>query len=293
MAFSRSLKHPLRHLIGWFSTLRLYNLLVLTFTLCTVRACFESPISNWWEVFLNRAFIGIFLASFFSVSAGHIINDFYDAETDLVNHPLYVKSKYWVSQKNKFQYYFLSNLCAVGSGIWVSWRIGLFFGGFIFLIWFYSHKIKKFPIPSLLVGALLPTIPMMAILLYFHYNNMLIWNYAILVYLLLLILGLLKNLINLRGDIYYRKNTIAIQHGIRKVNISIVIAASIIVVVGFLQLAFSQLPLGLYWFIISLIISCFLSPLLLMGVKSYFFKRTYFFVKLLILAGVYSIWWCR
>src|SRR5690606_31561941 len=72
-----------------------------------------------------------------------------------------------VSQKTKLYVYFGLNFFVVGLAMLVSWRVAVFYSVYIFLIWFYSHKLKKYPIIGNVTAALLAIFPFFGILLYY------------------------------------------------------------------------------------------------------------------------------
>ena len=88
-----------------------------------------------WRLFL------IVLASSLSIASGYIINNFYDAKKDLINRPKKVMIDRLVSQSTKLKVYFTVNFIVVFLVSFISWRAVLFFSGYIFLLWFYSHNV--------------------------------------------------------------------------------------------------------------------------------------------------------
>jgi len=79
------------------------------------------------------------------IASGYIINNFYDAEKDLINKPRKSMLDRLVSQRFKLTSYFVLNFFAVFAASYVSFRAVFFFSAYIFGIWFYSHKLKKMP----------------------------------------------------------------------------------------------------------------------------------------------------
>ena len=129
-----------------------------------------------------------------------------------------------VSQKTKLSVYFTLNFMAVLMAFIVSWRAFLFFSAYIFLIWFYSHKIKKYAVVGNLTAAFMAVLPFFAILLYF-YNKIsfeeienhrsqfvVISSHAMFLFLLLLIREMIKDLENLKGDLANNYQTIPILY---------------------------------------------------------------------------------
>jgi 4-hydroxybenzoate polyprenyltransferase len=162
-----------------------------------------------------------------TIASGYIINNFYDSQKDLINRPNKSMLDRLVSQKTKLSVYFTINFIVALMALFVSWRAFFFFSVYIFLIWFYSHKIKKQPIIGNLMSAFLAVLPFFAILLYYYnqipfeeienYSNQLavIFAHASFLFLLLLIREMIKDLENLKGDLANNYKTIPIVYGER------------------------------------------------------------------------------
>jgi 4-hydroxybenzoate polyprenyltransferase len=130
-----------------------------------------------------------------------------------------------VSQSTKLKVYFTLNFIVAIIASFISWRAFLFFSSYIFLIWFYSHKIKRYPLIGNLMAALMAVLPFFAILLY-YYNRlpiyeietyksqfMVIFAHATFLFLLLLIREMIKDLENIKGDLVNNYKTIPIIYG--------------------------------------------------------------------------------
>ena len=109
----------------------------------------------------------IVLISSFSIASGYIINNFYDSKKDLINRPNKSQLDRLVSQNTKLTVYFSLNLIAFLLSFFISFRAVLFFSSYIFLIWFYSHKLKKTPVIGNLTSATLTITPFFAIFMYY------------------------------------------------------------------------------------------------------------------------------
>ena len=86
----------------------------------------------------------IVLASATAIASGYIINNFYDSEKDLINRPNKSMLDRLVGRRTKLNFYFILNFLSLLSALFVSYKAALFFFLFIFGIWFYSHKLKKY-----------------------------------------------------------------------------------------------------------------------------------------------------
>ena len=117
---------------------------------------------------------------------------------DLINRPNKLFIDRIISQKTKLYLYFILNGLVLFLSFTISIRASLFFGGYMFLIWLYSHKIKKLPIIGNITSALLSVTPFFAILLYFKNYNLLIFVFGFYLFLILAIKELIKSIENIK-----------------------------------------------------------------------------------------------
>ena len=115
---------------------------------------------------LNLFFLVLATASV--VASGYIINNFYDSEKDLINRPHKTMLDRFVSQRTKLSVYFILNLAGIFFASYVSFRTVVFFSIYIFMIWFYSHRLKKLLFLGNLVASILTITPFFAIFVYGH-----------------------------------------------------------------------------------------------------------------------------
>ncbi|TDW49850.1 4-hydroxybenzoate polyprenyltransferase [Flavobacterium sp. 270] len=224
---SRKNKILAMKVISLFSVVRGYNIPIIVLAQYLSSIFILAPEKGALEILLDFKLFLIVFASALTIASGYIINNFYDSQKDLINRPNKSMLDRLVSQKTKLSVYFTSNFIAALMALFVSWRAFLFFSGYIFLVWFYSHKIKKYPIVGNLTAALLAVIPFFAILWYF-YNSVsfeeiedhmshfvVISAHAIFLFLLLLIREMIKDLENLKGDLANDYRTIPILYNER------------------------------------------------------------------------------
>ena len=129
-----------------------------------------------------------------TIASGYIINSFYDSKKDLINRPNKSILDRLISQKTKLSVYFTLNFAVAFLAIFISWRAFLYFSVYIFLIWFYSHKVKKFVIIGNLMATLMAILPFFALLLYYKNFYEVIICHATFLFLLLLIREMIKDL---------------------------------------------------------------------------------------------------
>src|SRR5690606_18173256 len=164
---SRKNKLLLLKIISLFSVVRGYNVAVIAVAQYLAAIFILAPKSiPALSIILDfRVFI-LVLASSLSIASGYIINNFYDSQKDLINRPNKSMLDRLVSQKTKLYVYFTVNFFVALISVFLSWRVLLFFSAYIFLIWFYSHKLKKYAIIGNITAALLAILPFFAIMIY-------------------------------------------------------------------------------------------------------------------------------
>jgi 4-hydroxybenzoate polyprenyltransferase len=146
-----------------FSVVRGYNIPIVVIAQYLSAIFILSPEKRALSILLDFQLFIIVLASALTIASGYIINNFYDSRKDLINRPNKSQLDRLVSQKTKLYTYFGINFLVFFIAFFVSLRAVLFFSVYIFLIWFYSHKLKKYPIIGNLTATLLA--------MNYHINN--------------------------------------------------------------------------------------------------------------------------
>lgn len=270
---SRKNKLFLKKILSLFSVVRGYNIPVIALAQYLAAIFILSPQDMpALKVILDGNLFLLVLASTVAIASGYIINNFYDSEKDLINRPRKSMLDRLVSQKTKLYVYFTLNFVSAALGWLVSWRVALFYSAYIFAIWLYSHKLKKYPIVGNLSACLLAVAPFFGILLYFakvepyvyfRANQIeIIFCHAVFLFLLLLIREMTKDLENLRGDLANDYQTIAVRYGeqVSKIAITALSLLTIIPVyflidwfdVGYMDLYFYLCLIFLLFFVLFL-----------------------------------------
>lgn len=286
---SRPHKLFVMKLIGLFSVIRGYNIPIIVlaqyFSAIFILAPEKRPLSILFDFDL---FIIVF-ASSLTIASGYIINNFYDSKKDLINRPNKTKLDFLVSQKTKLNFYFILNFIVVFLAIIVSWRAFLYFSVYIFLIWYYSHRIKKYPVIGNLTAAFLAILPFFAILLYYKNLYEVILGHATFLFLLLLIREMIKDLENIKGDLANDYKTIPIIYGetISKKIITFLTISTIVPVYVLIEI-FDVGYMDIYFYSCLIILIFFLLQLWKSNTKEQFVKL-HNILKFLIVAGVFCI----
>jgi 4-hydroxybenzoate polyprenyltransferase len=222
---SRQNKLFILKMISLFSVVRGYNIPIIALAQYLSAIFILAPEKRALSIILDFQLFIIVLASSLTIASGYIINSFYDSKKDLINRPNKSQLDRLVSQNTKLKVYFSLNFFVALIAFFVSFRAVLFFSVYIFLIWFYSHKIKKYTLIGNLMAAFLAVLPFFGILLYFYLkmplyeieNNSaklsVILSHASFLFLLILVREMIKDLENLKGDLANDYKTIPIIYG--------------------------------------------------------------------------------
>ena len=272
-----------------FSVVRGYNIPIIALAQYLSAIFIMAPEKRALSVLLDFNLFIIVIASGLTIASGYIINSFYDSKKDLINRPNKSKLDRLVSQKTKLQVYFTVNFVVALLAFLVSFRAVLFFSVYIFLIWFYSHKLKKHPIIGNLTASLLAVLPFFAILLYYKNLYPQIFAHATFLFLLLLIREIIKDLENLKGDIANDYQTIPVKFGevFAKKTITLLTVITILPVY-FLVEIYDVGYMDIYFYV-SLIILIFFLVYLWKSDSKPDYLRLHNILKFLVVSGVFCI----
>lgn len=298
---SRQHKLLVMKIVSLFSVVRGYNIPIIVLAQYLSAIFILAPEIRALDILLDFYLFLIVFASAITIASGYIINNFYDSQKDLINRPNKSMLDRLVSQKTKLNVYFSLNFLAVLMASIVSWRAFLFFSAYIFMIWFYSHKIKKYPIIGNLMSALLAVTPFFAILLYFYNkisfeeieNHMshfvVISAHAVFLFLLLLIREMIKDLENLKGDLVNDYRTIPVLYG-EKISKQVITALTVLTIVPVYVLVniHDVGYMDIYFYVCFGVLLFFLIYLWQSNSKEQFL-RLHNVLKFLIVSGVFCI----
>src|SRR5699024_4894981 len=110
---SRKYKLLLLKLASLFSVVRGYNIVVIILAQYLTSIYIFAPHKAVSDVLFDIHLLLIVLASALSIASGYIINNFYDAEKDLINRPTKTILDNYISQNSKLAAYFTLNFLAV------------------------------------------------------------------------------------------------------------------------------------------------------------------------------------
>lgn len=290
MSKRRITKIALLKLLSLFSVIRGYNVLVITLAQYLASVFILAPDTySIKDVLLDENLFMIVTAGALAIAGGYIINNFYDAEKDVINKPLKTKIDRLMRQNTQLVVYFVLNLLAVIAASYVSFRAVLFFSLYIFWLWFYSHRLKKLLLVGNMVSATLSIIPFFAVFVYYGNYQEVIFVHASFLFLLILLRDFVKDLENLTGDLLNNYNTIPVKFGEKSSKYLITLTVLLTLIPGcFLIFKFDIGKMEYYFYFASVLLLLFL--VLLWRVKD---KSGYLLLhnilKFIIVTGVFSI----
>lgn len=280
---------PFEKFIGLFSVVRGYNIMIICIAqyLTAIFILSRQPLR---QVLLDPCLFAIVLAGALAVAGGYIINAFYDQEKDLINKPTRTLMERMVGQHTKLSLYFILNFLSVIVASYVSFRAVLFFSIYIFMMWFYSHRIKKIVLVGNIVSGILSIIPFFAIFVYYHNFQKIIFVHAAFLYYLLLAKDFVKDLQNIKGDFALGYHTIATDYGERSSKQLITVLIGLTLVCIYFLTAFPDTGSMKYYFILTAIILLggFL-PILWKGRTQIHYAFLRNLLKVIIVVGVFCI----
>lgn len=286
---SRNSKLLLTKIFSFFSVVRGYNVFVIALAQYLSAIYILAPERRALDIILDWRLFILVIASTFAIASGYIINNFYDAKKDIINRPKKSYLDRLVSQKTQLQVYFTLNFFSALLGFIISWRAALFFSVYIFIIWFYSHKLKKILLVGNITASLLAVLPFFGILMYFKNFYHVIFAHAIFLFLIILIREMIKDLENIEGDLSNNYQTIPVNYGenFSKKIISLLLIFTI-VPVYFLINVYDVGYMDIYFYISYILLLIFVLKLWKSEGKVDYIKL-HFLLKIILLAGVICI----
>ena len=286
---SRKSKLLIMKIVSLFSVIRGYNIPIIVLAQYLSAIFILAPEKRAMNVILDFNLFLIVLASALTIASGYIINSFYDSKKDLINRPNKSILDRLISQQTKLRVYFTLNFVVAFLSFLISFRAFLFFSVYIFLIWFYSHKVKKFVVIGNLMATFMAVLPFFAILLYYKNFYEVILAHAAFLFLLLLIREMIKDLENIKGDLANDYQTIPILYG-ETISKKIITFLSVLTVIP-VYILIEKFDVGymdMYFYSCLIVLIFFLLYLWKSTTKEQFLLL-HNVLKFLIVAGVFCI----
>lgn len=164
---------------------------------------------------------GIIFCAILSISAGGIINQFYDKEKDSVTRPFRTKVQSFLKQKYFLYAYILLNSISLLIAGFISIRVLVFYLFYQFMIWFYSHKLSKILVLNNLIFVSLSLYPFFGMLIYYQTFSVNLFLMAAFLFLILLVVDIMKDTITKHADAIFGYQTL--PNSLSKVQVNILV----------------------------------------------------------------------
>ncbi|MFO7852115.1 MAG: geranylgeranylglycerol-phosphate geranylgeranyltransferase [Bacteroidota bacterium] len=255
-------------------------------------------------------FLILVLATVFITAGGYVINDYFDIRTDLVNKgEVIVGTK--VPRRRAMMWHNILSGLGVVAGFWVSYRLGYFWLGSVFLVvsgllYFYSVTYKRqFLVGNIIVALLTAFVPLLVAIyellaMHNYYGSQLLSPYSIKVifywvtgfsgfaFLTTLAREIVKDMEDFEGDRAYGSRSLPVVAGIRfsKIIVSSIISITIILMIIMWALYIKDI-ISLLYILLALVIPLVYSILaLIRGQSTAQFNYVSTVIKGVMLTGI-------
>ncbi|HZH68909.1 MAG TPA: geranylgeranylglycerol-phosphate geranylgeranyltransferase [Flavobacteriaceae bacterium] len=276
-------------MLSLFSVVRGYNILVIVIAQYLTSIYILAPEKPFFKVLFDPNLFVIVAASALAIASGYIINNFYDTPKDLINRPNKTLLDNLISQNTKLSVYFVMNFLSVILASYISFRAVVFFSLYIFFIWFYSHKLKKYPFIGNLTASVLAITPFFAVFVYYQNFQMVVFVHATFLFLIISMRELVKDLENIKGDLAQNYHTIPVVYG-EKVSKLMLTVVSVLAFVPLLLLLIKfEIGYMKYYFYLTAALLVLVLYLVWRSSKKFDYVLLHNILKFIIVVGAFCI----
>ncbi len=264
MPYQQSQKPRNFSLSGLFRLARVQNLLIIAFTQYLVAVFLTGAHGTLVDYLTDYRLALLVLSTLLIAAAGYMINDYYDVKIDLINKPKRVVVGTVLKRRVVMVFHLVLNFMGVVLGLVVGWIFGLIHFFSAGLLWLYSNQLKRIALIGNLSIALLTGLSVLLVGILYQSDEVLILAYSLFAFYFTLVREVVKDLQDVKGDLYFGCRTLPIVWGIRRTKwvvyflvLLLVVSIALIVVFSgalrFLWISFFiTVPIGiflykLYW----------------------------------------------
>ena len=287
--FSRKYKLILKKLFSLFSVVRGYNILIIVLAQYLSSIYILAKDTSLKEVLFDTKLFTLVFATSLVIAAGYIINNFYDSEKDLINRPKKSMLDRLVSQNTKLSGYFVLNFLTVILASYVSFKAVLFFSSYIFMIWFYSHKLKKHPFIGNLIASTLAIAPFFIVFVYYRNFDTVIFFHGLFLALIISMREITKDLENIKGDLTLNYKTIPVAYGIKITKLILTGLIALTLITSVVLASYFEIGKMNYYFYFTAIVLLFYVVKLWLANKKAHYLLLHNVLKFVIVVGAFSI----
>ncbi len=282
-------KRLLLKILSLFSVVRGYNILVVIIAQYLASAFILAHNLPLRKILFDANLFFLILASASTIASGYIINNFYDSEKDLINRPKKTMLDRVISQRTKLSVYFMLNFATIFFASYVSFRAVVFFSIYIFVIWLYSHRLKRILFVGNLVASILTITPFFVVFVYYKNFETVIFIHAMFLYLMIVMRELVKDLENMQGDLAQNYHTIPLVYGEKWSKFFLSCCTVLALLPIYLLVTQFQIGHMDYYFYISVVLLLIFLLLLYFSSAKWQYLLLHNILKLIIVAGVFGI----
>ena len=289
MASSKTSNKFLIKILSLFSLVRGYNIIFIIIAQIVSSIFIFSGYHNIYKVIFDLNIWLIILSTSTSISAGYIINNFYDSSKDLINRPLKTFLEHEISGSTKLSAYIILNFLTLFFSLLVSLKAFIFFGIYSLGIFLYSIKISKYLFLRNFLSVMLVITPFFAITVYYKNFSLEIFTHAIFLFFVILVKELIKDLENIKGDFTMNYKTIPVVYGEKWTKIYISLYVFFIMGISVNLIFNYEIFMMKYFYVISIPFFIAFSYLLWKHNNKKYYETLHNSIKTLITVGIFSI----
>jgi 4-hydroxybenzoate polyprenyltransferase len=207
---------PVLSAVAFLLQLRWQNVLGLVFAQYVAALFLFNKAENWASTLFDYKLHFLIIAVGLLTAGGYIINNFYDREKDRINRPIRTAIESSIPKAHMLYTYFIVTMLGSLVALGVSFRAFLFYSGYAFLLWAYSHKFKKITLLGNLIATFLVVIPFFGLILYYNEIHPLMVYYGFFYSWMLFIRESVKDLRFYKGDVALGYQTVPVALGLSK-----------------------------------------------------------------------------
>lgn len=275
--------------LAYLGLVRWYNLMLIALAQYLASIFLLNKGEKVLHILADPGLHAMVLACSMIIAGGYLINAFYDMEKDLANNPDKLIIGRIISKSFALNTYLLFNFTALVIGSIAGLPVVLFLSAFCFLLWFYSHKLKKITFVGNLTATFLSVCSFFIVCLYYWQLSWGLVLYVVFLVITELIRELVKDLEVIKGDILYGYATVPVAIGIPKTKrlLLTMMFASLIPVIGVYKL--QGWSVVMFFFLFALALLAIAGILLWLSKEKKDYHAVNNLLKLIMVLGVLSI----
>ncbi|MBK9509667.1 MAG: geranylgeranylglycerol-phosphate geranylgeranyltransferase [Cytophagaceae bacterium] len=194
--------------------IRYPNLLIIAVTQLLVRIFLIK--NQEIPFYKDYLFLIMVVSTLLVAGSGYIINDYFDVKIDRINKPDEVIVGNTIKRRTALLFHQILSGVALILAFFLGWKTLAINVFSITTLWLYASILKKKTFIGNLIVALLTSLSIAQIAVYFEPDNKLVYIYALFAFFINLIREIIKDIEDIRGDKTHGAKTLPIVYGIRK-----------------------------------------------------------------------------